>query len=148
MQDERRVVLMLTGLASTRERAIESERLLSWAFREFSEQTLFKAGDVISQAEVWLGDADLVDLVPDADISVLVPYATRNEMTAEVVYSGPVDAPFEKGAVLAELVIGVPGLAPLYAGTAVARGGFVDRMFASARILGKKIIDAAQSNAQ
>ena len=152
IQDGRRVVMMVTGLASSRERAIESERIISWAFREFSEQTLFTRDAVISQAEVWLGDAETVDLVPGEDISVLVPYASRDEMKATVTYKGPIEAPFEAGTQLAELIINVPGMSerryPLLAGSAVGRGGFFSRMMASGMILSQKIIDAAQSNAQ
>jgi len=68
MQDGRRVVYVIMGLGSTSERAQEGERVVSWAFREFTKETLFSKNQVISVADVWLGAADNVGLVPDGGV--------------------------------------------------------------------------------
>lgn len=151
VQDGRRVVFAIAGLPSSSDRALESERVLSWAFREFSRREMFARDAVVGAAQVWLGATDTVDLVAADPIEVLIPYAVRNEVRADIVYQGPIEAPFEAGAQLADLVVTVPGMAkmkfPLYARNGVGRGSFLDRMAASAQILGQKILDAAQSNA-
>ena len=151
-QDGRRIVFMLTGLASAKDRAIESERLTSWAFREFSTETLIEKGAVVTQADVWLGDADTVDLVADEDLNILVPYADRDDIKVNVVYQGPIQAPIEAGTKVAEMIVTVPGLSDrvfdLHAGSTVSSGGFLSRVFASAQILSRKIVDAARSNGQ
>ena len=151
-QDDRRVVFMLTGLSSVKERAIESERLASWAFREFQREVIVSKGTVVTQADVWLGQNNVVDLVASEDLEILVPYAVRDEIAAKVVYQGPIEAPIEAGAKIAELLVKVPGLSDrtfdLVAGQAVESGGFISRVAASAHILTRKVLDAARSNAQ
>ena len=152
VQGDRRVVFVVMGLSTVRERSEESQRLTGWAFREFSEQTLFKAGDIISQAQVWLGDQTAVDLVYDADLDVLIPFAERRDITAEVNYLGPLEAPISKGDVVANLVIKIPSLSdqnfPLYAAQDVGKSGFLQRMMASAQLLSKQVMDLATSNGE
>ncbi|NCM98139.1 MAG: D-alanyl-D-alanine carboxypeptidase, partial [Rhodobacterales bacterium] len=73
VQGERRVVIAITGLTSERERAEESERLITWAFRQFSLKTVVKAGARVAEAEVWIGDAATVGLVSAQDVRRLLP---------------------------------------------------------------------------
>lgn len=54
-QNGRRVTMVVTGLNSTQERLAESERLLTWAFREFTSRELFGADETIATADVWIG---------------------------------------------------------------------------------------------
>ena len=152
MQDGRRIVFVVMGLSSAAERAQESERVLSWAFREFSQEVLFAKDQIISVADVWLGSEDNVGLVPKNELSVLVPYSSRDEVKASVVYKGPIEAPFNAGDVVAELNISIPGLSdqthPLVAASTIERGGFLKRMIASAQLLSQKVMETAASNAQ
>lgn len=152
VQDDRRIVFVVMGLGSVRERSEESQRLAGWAFREFSHQTLFKADDVISTAEVWLGDKSTVDLVFDEDLDILIPFAERRDIEAEVNYQGPVPAPIKKGDVVANLVVKIPSLSdqnfPLYAAEDIGKSGFLPRMIASAQLLSRQVMDLATSNAQ
>jgi len=149
IQDGRRVTFMVTGLDTTNARLVESERLTTWAFREFFSRTLFDANDEITRASVWLGDAPDVGLVPGEQIDVIIPYADRDNMDLRVEYTGPIEAPIEKGQKIADLIVTIPGLDetryPLQAAEAVPLGGFVTRMDASARILLNRMIDTAVS---
>src|SRR3546814_548920 len=58
VQDGRRLILVVNGLPSMQARADESDRLLSWGFREFDNYALFKAGDTVDEATVWPGAAE------------------------------------------------------------------------------------------
>jgi D-alanyl-D-alanine carboxypeptidase (penicillin-binding protein 5/6) len=131
-QGDRRVIFAITGLASDAARAEESERIVAWAFRQFSEKTVARAGARLAEAEVHLGDADLVGLVPAEDIALLVPALVQDQMTAEVVYNGPLIAPIAKGAPVAELIVHVPDLPdrriPLVAEADVGPAGFFKRV--------------------
>ena len=64
----RRVILVLNGMATMRERAEEGERLMDWAFANFEDVTLFTAGDVVERAPVWLGTSPTVPLVGGRDL--------------------------------------------------------------------------------
>lgn len=139
VQGERRVVIAITGLTSERERAEESERLITWAFRQFSLKTVVKAGARVAVAEVWIGDAATVGLVSAQDVRRLLPAEVQGQISAEVVYTGPLLAPIAAGAKVAELVVHVPGLPdahlPLVAETAVGKGGFLTRLGTAVQVL-------------
>ncbi|MDR5654620.1 D-alanyl-D-alanine carboxypeptidase family protein [Ruixingdingia sedimenti] len=139
LQGKRRVVFVITGLDSEQQRAEESENIVNWAFRQFSEQTFATAGQRVAAAEVWMGAAAEVGLVPAQDATILVPATAAGQVTAEAVYRGPVEAPVAAGQPLGELVIRMPGMpdtrVPLVAETAVAAGGFVTRVQTALRVL-------------
>lgn len=136
---DRRVIFVITGLASDKDRAEESEAIVNWAFRQFAEKTLATAGTRVTEAEVWMGAAETVGLVPASDVRLLVPAQVQEGVTAEVIYTGPVKAPVTAGQQLAELIVHVPDLPdariPLVAETDVAAGGFTKRLTTAADIL-------------
>jgi serine-type D-Ala-D-Ala carboxypeptidase (penicillin-binding protein 5/6) len=148
-QGDRRIVFVITGMASEKARAEEAERIVSWAFRQFTQKTLAKGGVRVAEAEVWLGDAATVGLVPATDAQFLVPALVQDQVTAEVVYTGPIAAPIEKGAAIAELVMHIPDLpparVPLVAETAVGRAGFVSRVTTAGQVLWSRYMGAAAS---
>ncbi|WP_422121130.1 D-alanyl-D-alanine carboxypeptidase family protein [Paragemmobacter straminiformis] len=148
---DRRVIFAMTGLASDKDRASESEAIVNWAFRQFTEKTVVKSGVRVADAQVWLGAADSVGLVPAEDIRLLLPSQVQEQVTAEVIYNGPVEAPIAKGAQLGELIIHVPELpdarVPLVAESDVAKGGFLKRLTAAAGVLRARYIDAAPAAA-
>ena len=57
MRNGRRLILVVNGLSSMNERSSEGGRLLDWGFRETETYALFKKGDVVDKADVWLGAA-------------------------------------------------------------------------------------------
>ncbi|MEM9049382.1 MAG: D-alanyl-D-alanine carboxypeptidase family protein [Pseudomonadota bacterium] len=136
LRDGRRVALVVTGLDSKRQRAEESERLISWAFREFRNRRLFTAGAQVATAEIWLGEIGQVPLVTARDIYVTLPFARDAPLQMHARYDGPIEAPIEAGQRIGTLVVETDGLAPatfpLLAGATVARGGYVARVQAAA----------------
>jgi D-alanyl-D-alanine carboxypeptidase (penicillin-binding protein 5/6) len=132
VQGDRRVIFAITGLDSAADRARESEAIVNWAFRQFAQKSLARAGEVVAEAEVWMGDVPRVGLMPAEDIDTLLPILGADRIAGEVVYTGPVRAPVAKGDVLAELVFAPEGLpetrVPLVAASDVAPGGFVTRL--------------------
>ncbi|EYD71105.1 D-alanyl-D-alanine carboxypeptidase family protein [Limimaricola hongkongensis] len=138
-QGDRRVIFVITGLDSTEARRVEAERIVNWSFRQFAQRDIGEAGTRISEAEVWMGEQGRVGLALAEDVSVLLPVMSSEDLSAEVVYQGPIEAPIEAGQELAELVIAREGLpetrVPLVAETAVARGGFMPRLKVAATVL-------------
>jgi D-alanyl-D-alanine carboxypeptidase (penicillin-binding protein 5/6) len=138
-QGGRRVIFAITGLPSEAARAEEAERIVSWAFRQFAEKTVAKAGVRVAEADVFLGDAEKVGLVPAEDLTLLVPALVQDKIEAEVVYKGPLLAPIEAGTPVAELIVHVPDLpdhrVQLVAETTVGKAGFVARLRTAAGAL-------------
>ena len=141
-QGDRRVIFVITGLESQAMRAEESERLVNWAFRQFAQKEVARAGTRIAEADVWMGDAATVGLTVPEDLSLLVPVLNQGQVDAQVVYNGPIEAPITAGQQLGELVISLEGLPekrlPLVAETDVARGGFATRLRTAALVLWDK----------
>ncbi len=127
-QGDRRVIFIITGLDSAQARAEESERIVNWAFRQFAQRDIAPSGTVIETADVWMGAQPSVGLALMEDLSMLVPNTGNDEIDAEVIYNGPLEAPIAAGTQVAELVIRLDNLpdtrVPLMAATDVARGGF------------------------
>jgi D-alanyl-D-alanine carboxypeptidase (penicillin-binding protein 5/6) len=139
MQGDRRVIFVITGLDSERARAEESERVVNWAFRQFSLRTVAPEGTRVAEAPVWLGAVDSVGLVPARAVQVLVPAAQAGSVTARVDWQGPLQAPLQAGQAVGELVVTVPGLpetrVPVLVEADVAPAGFLRRVQAAAAVL-------------
>lgn len=132
---ERRLILVVNGLPSKRARSAEPERLLEWAFREFANYALFKAGDTVEEAEIWLGQTPRVPLVIKTNVHLTLPRKDRRKLDVRVRYQGPIPAPIQKGQEIAKLVISTPSKGvqefPLVAGADVAQLGVVGRLWAA-----------------
>jgi D-alanyl-D-alanine carboxypeptidase (penicillin-binding protein 5/6) len=122
---DRRVILVLNGMDSMRERSEESERLMDWAFANFEDVTLFAAGDVVEQAPVWLGASPTVPLVGGSDLTVTMPRNWRTNAKVQISYDAPIRAPVAKGTPVGKLTVvgsGVPSMdVPLLAGADVPK---------------------------
>lgn len=131
----RRLVLVLNGLTSMKERSAESERLLEWGFREFDNYALFKAGEVVTDADVWLGQKPSVPLLIEKDLTLTLPKKARLGMKVQANFEGPVSAPVSKGQRLGTLMISAPEMQtleiPLVAGDEVQQLGLMGRLGAA-----------------
>ena len=144
---ERRVIFVITGLATDKDRAEESEAIVNWAFRQFAQKTVATKGTRVAEAPVWLGAAESVGLVPAEDVRLLMPAQVQEGVTAEVIYTGPVKAPVTAGQQLAELIVHIPDLPdariPLVAETDVPAGGFAKRLTTAAQVLMQRYLQDA-----
>jgi len=139
IRDGRRLVLVVNGLESVNQRSRESERLLNWGFREFGSYSLFKAGEVVEEADVWLGSDDVVPLIVEAPVEIIMARRARKDLEVSVQYASPLPAPISKGDQLATLRVTAPGLAtverPLLAGADVDQLGVFGRLGAAIEYL-------------
>jgi len=135
VQNGRRLLLVINGLNSNRARAREAERLLNYGFRNFSVYPLFKAGEVVDTANVWLGVNGKVPLVIEEDVTLSLSRQDRRKMKARILYTGPIPAPIIKGQPIATLEISArdmkPVTLPLVAGADVSKLGGISRLKAA-----------------
>lgn len=138
-QGDRRVIFVISGMETDEIRAEESTSIVNWAFRQFAERKLADGGQVLATAEVWRGAQPAVGLVPQEDVSLLLPILTSQQVEAEIVHKGPVHAPVTKGQVLGEMIVTREGLdpvsVPLVANADVPLGGFVTRVLSTSQVL-------------
>ena len=135
-QGDRRIVFVISGMTSEKERAEEAEAIVNWAFRQFTMKTTVKAGQRVAEAPVWLGSSATVGLVPSEDVDLLIPAGQRGDITATVNWTGPIPAPIAQGQGLAQMVISRDGLSdtvvPLYAESGVGNAGYTKRLTTAA----------------
>lgn len=136
LRDGRRLIMVANGMESTKARSEETARLMDWGFRNFTNRDLFRAGEVVSDAEVWLGLDETIPLIIEEDITVTVPRRAWRTLEVKAVYEGPIAAPIQQGAQVAKLVITGDEMEPLeynlVAGASVAKLSFVGRVKAVA----------------
>ena len=132
VQKGRRLIAVLSGLKTSKERWAEARRILEWGFSGFKDHKIFNADDIVGQARVWGGSQIYVPLVGQKEISVLLPlYPANQKLRAEVVYDTPLKPPIAKGDQVATLRVtsnsGAINEIPLYAAEEIERGGTMRR---------------------
>ncbi len=105
VQNDQRLIVVVNGLHSARDRANEAFKLLNWGFRSFEPRDLFAAGEVVGTARVYGGGSTEVALTTERPVRLLVPRGTGEKLSGKIVYTGPLAAPVEKGTKVAELKI-------------------------------------------
>ena len=138
-KDNRRLISVMAGLKSNKERSEEAEKLMSWGFREFSNYTLFKKNQVIAEIPVWLGSENNINLVVDRDVRRTLKKSSVNKVKMTAVYDKPVTAPIKKGDRLGTIKVDIPGQGdfeiPLTADRDVEKLGFFGRIVSNLHYL-------------
>ncbi|MPR06645.1 D-alanyl-D-alanine carboxypeptidase family protein [Microvirga tunisiensis] len=131
VQNDQRLIVVVNGLKTAKDRAAESRKLLDWGFRAFETQQLFAEGQVVGEAQVFGGNRRSLPLVSKKPIRVLVPRGEGERVTARIVYTGPLKAPVQKGTEVARLQVNRGDMQalemPLYANEDVQEGTLSQR---------------------
>jgi D-alanyl-D-alanine carboxypeptidase (penicillin-binding protein 5/6) len=131
-QENRRLIAVVSGLATAEERREDTRRLLEWGFKGFAETKLFDAGEVIGHARVWGGEHMFVPLTGKGDVMIWLPRVPANQkLRANIIYKWPLKGPLAKGDRVAMLRVTSSSDAtnevPLYAAEDVAPSGTLRR---------------------
>jgi serine-type D-Ala-D-Ala carboxypeptidase (penicillin-binding protein 5/6) len=131
-QDNRRLIVVVNGLATADERRDEARRLIEWGFKSFSEVKLYDAGEVVGHARVWGGERMFVPLAGNGDVNIWLPrHPTNHKLKANIIYNWPLKPPLKKGEQVATLRVTTASEAssevPLYVAEDVAAAGTIRR---------------------
>jgi D-alanyl-D-alanine carboxypeptidase (penicillin-binding protein 5/6) len=136
VQNGLRLIVVVNGLKTAKDRADEGKKLLEWGFHNFQSSLLFAEDQSITDAKVFGGEKGSVPLVAQRPVRLMVPRGVRERILARVVYSGPVPAPVQKGQSIGVLKVwrgDVMALeVPLQAAETVGAGGLPGRAFDAA----------------
>jgi D-alanyl-D-alanine carboxypeptidase (penicillin-binding protein 5/6) len=140
VRESQRVILVVSGLETKKEREEEPRRLLEWGFKSFKPFRLFDQGEKVSDALVWGGTRHYVPLVGNSNIDIILPFNTSGQVTAQIVYDGPIKAPIRKGDQVAVLRVTAADTKatndiPLYAGEDIGQSNFAMRGLDSLLVL-------------
>ena len=105
VSDNFRLIVVVTGAKSDKERADEARKLLDLGFHGFKSRVLFAEGQTVGEAKVFGGDSSYVPLVGPGLIKVMLPRDSEERLNARIVYTGPVPAPIAKGQTIGELKV-------------------------------------------
>jgi len=136
VQNGLRLIVVVNGLRSEKERADEAKKMLEWGFHSFQSGLLFADGQEIAQAKVYGGAQGSVPLTAGKEVRLMVPRGSRDKIIARVVYSGPVRAPVQQGQKIGTLKVWrgefVVLEVPLQAAESVDTGSMPRRAFDAA----------------
>lgn len=130
-QGKRRLLLVIAGLPTQAARINEARNMMQWGFDAWQSKPLFARGRFVAEIPVQLGDRSRIKLIAPRDLAATLPKGSSKPISLTVRYSGPVRAPFAKGAELAQLVAKLPDgsqqVMPLVAAESVGTADFFGR---------------------
>jgi len=149
VQNGLRLIVVVNGLKTPKDRADEAKKLLEWGFRSFEARVLFAEGQIVGDAKVFGGAQGRVPLVASGVVRLMVPKSGAEKLIARVVYSGPVPAPVAQGQPIGALKVWRDGnlvlQVPLKATESVTKGNLTQRAFDAATEL---VINLFRAGAQ
>ena len=127
VRNGQRLITVLSGMESKKQRAEEARKILDWGFRAFEKINLFDDGEILGQASVYGGIKSGVDVVGNGPVEIYLPIGNRDKLKARIVYTGPIMPPVEQGAKVAVLKVWIGDELSqeidLYAAETVEKGG-------------------------
>lgn len=134
---DRRLIEVMSGMSSNRERSEEAERLMSWGFREFNNFKIFNKGQNIAAAKVWYGKDKTVNLTVAEDVLKTVHRSQQENVKVTAEFDEPVKAPVKTGQKIGDIKIEIEGQpmlsVPLVAANDVAETGMLGKLWANVK---------------
>lgn len=131
----RRLILVVNGLKSMKERGSEAKKIMEWGLRNFDNYTLFENGKIVTEVPVWLGQKKTVPVRLKNDVKVTMYRLDKARAKISVSYEKPATAPVKAGTQVATLNITLPSgmryVYPLVAAQNVDKVGFFGKMKAA-----------------
>lgn len=128
----RRLVLVTAGAQNADLRAKASRALIEWGYSAWDSRALLSKGTQVGNARVQGGIGRQIALSVPRNFSIAVPKGSNPQITAQIIYHGPLRAPIVKGSAVAGLRIQIAGqpahILPLVAATSIGKAGPLDRL--------------------
>ena len=133
VDQNRRVISVVNGFESTQKRTQGSSRLITWAFREFTNLKLFEKDDIVGQVEISGSSNKESDVSTGEEIIITIPKSKRDGLITNIVVDDNISAPLNAGDKVGYLEISVPGeenqTYELYATNEIDRSNIFVRFF-------------------
>jgi serine-type D-Ala-D-Ala carboxypeptidase (penicillin-binding protein 5/6) len=129
----RRLMMVVAGSPTGRRRNEGAKAFMEWGFQAFDSRILFPVNAELARVRVQSGGLRRVGAVAPRPIRVAIPKGRTPQLALKVRYEGPIKAPIERGATIAQLAIFLDdkqvGSLPLVADRSVARATPLQRLF-------------------
>ena len=80
--DGRRLILVVNGLKTIKERDEESSKLATYGMAGFKVITLISKDKIVEKIPVWLGAEDFVEVITDKEVKVTLPRSKKEPKVA------------------------------------------------------------------
>ena len=122
------------GADNDASRARESQKLLSYGFRNFDTKIIYSAGDLIKEnTKVWYGQQEFLNLTIGDDVILTFPRGAQKKLAANILVDEQIEAPVQLGQELGRLQISLDDEIlvdlPLVADRDIEESGFMSRFF-------------------
>jgi D-alanyl-D-alanine carboxypeptidase (penicillin-binding protein 5/6) len=132
---DQRLIAVVMGDSSEKQRADDSLALLNWGFRFFETHRLYEPGKQVAQQRVWKGTEKEVLLGVAQPLLVGVPRGRYNDLKPSIDVPKTLEAPIKQGQAIGTVKVSLDGKvvaqAPLVALKAVEEAGFFKRLWDS-----------------
>ena len=129
---DRRLIEVMTGTKSNKERSEESGKIMNYGFREFDNYDVLAQGQKVADIPVWFGEQKEIGLVVAENLKLTLKKNKAADVKMTAVYNKPVKAPIKKGDKLGVVKIEIPGQpsieVPLLADRDVAKLGLFGKI--------------------
>lgn len=132
---DQRLIAVVMGSTSEKQRADDSLALLNWGFRFYETHRLYEAGKAIANQRVWKGQAKQVQLGVAEPLLISVPRGRYDDLKPSMDVPKTLVAPIAKDQAIGTVKVTLDGKvvaqAPLVAVAAVEQAGFFKRLWDS-----------------
>ena len=104
-KNDRRLILVLNGLNSSKERAKESERLIKIGFNQYENIKIADANENLRKLNVWGGNKKQIDIFSNEEISITIPKRAKKQLSFFVKYQSPLIPPISNEEPVGEFLI-------------------------------------------
>tara|TARA_E500000331_G_scaffold164453_1_gene159357 strand:- start:85 stop:1224 length:1140 start_codon:yes stop_codon:yes gene_type:complete len=100
-----RLISVVMGTENDDSRVRESQKLLTYGFRNFETNTIYKKSEIIKSAPLFYGEEEAISLGVSENVSITIPRGSYETLEAQIKVPKIIEAPVRKGDVLGELVL-------------------------------------------
>ena len=138
-KNDRRLIAVASGFNTKNLRSSESLKLLNWGFRNTNTFEISRSNETTFELDTWLGRKNKIKAVSKEDYYVTLNKKDIRNLTISLDYKGPISAPIQKGAKVAELIVAkkneIIKTLPLYAAEEVKKVNFFKSLITSLNYL-------------
>ena len=140
-QGDMRLISVVLGARSDKERTSNSQSLLNYGFRFYETHRLYGANEVLQSTRIWYGEQDQVAVGVDRDIYITIPRGRYRDLDASMDIENQISAPIKRGQEMGQINIKLDEeliiSEAIVATHAVAEGSLISRALDSIKLLFK-----------
>ena len=100
-----RLISVVMGAENDDSRVRESQKLLTYGFRNFETSTIYEESEIVKSAPLFYGAEEVISLGVSENVSVTIPRGSYEKLEAQIKVPKIIEAPVRKGDVLGELLL-------------------------------------------